>query len=235
MGLEFLPSPKDLLDGATEFGLGMVYGGLEMPIDGITQLFNAVSPVDLPELNIVDPKEHDSFWFKAGIVGGVALDTVLLSAAVNVSLANYATAHKVSAPFLKAAVKGFALSALQPVPEGENFWASKGLNTGLRMVTMQAGAGISHLAVSTGFFGEAASRTHLQELSFRGITGLPKGAVNTQISSLWNGRGFASPVDTMIGAIKSSANSIAGGAFKEAFDHLQGDEHPPEMPDIEPS
>lgn len=225
MDLDFLPSPNDVLHGAGEFGLGVIYGGLEMPIDGITQLINVVSPVDVPELNIVDPDDHKNFWFKAGIVTGVALDTVVLSAAVNSGLTSYAATHQATAPYLKTALKGFALSAMQPVPEGENFWSNKVLHTGLRMATMQLGTGIGQVAGKLPFVPEAASRTIGQELMFRGITGLPKGALSTQINSVGKGLGPASLQETAAGALKSSINSMVSGAVSELFDSSHAEHH----------
>lgn len=219
-----LPTAKEVLHGLSEFGQGAFYGAIEMPIDGITQLFNHISPVDLPQLELVDPSQHDSTSFKLGVAGGVALDTVLLSAGVNRGLSGFAEANPATAPFLKTGIKAAALSVMQPVPEGSNFWLEKGMNSGVRMATMQAGAGINKFAGDSGFFGNATNRTLVQEVAYRGLTGVPKGILAAQIGSIAAGRGPAGPVETMVSAGKAGLNGMASGTLNELFDQF-GDQN----------
>lgn len=216
-----LPSAKEVLHGLSELGQGVFYGAIEMPIDGITQLFNHISPVDLPPLELVDPEQHDSALFKVGVAGGVALDTVLLSAGVNRTLAGFAKANPATAPFLKTGIQAVALSAMQPIPEGSNYWLDKGLSTGVRMATMQAGTGINKLVGDSGLFGTATNRTLVQEVAYRGLTGLPKGVLSAQIGSIAAGRGFAGPIESLSSAGKSSLNAIAGGTLSELFKQFE--------------
>lgn len=222
MSLE-LPSAKEVLHGLSELGQGVFYGAIEMPVDGITQLFNHISPVDLPQLEIVDPAKHDNTLFKVGVAGGVALDTALLSAGVNRGLAGFAEAYPGTAPFLKTGIKAAALSALQPVPAGGNFWVDKGISSGMRMFTMQAGTGINKFAGDTGFFGNAAERTIVQEIAYRGLTGLPKGMLSAQVGSIAAGRGPAGALETLASAGKAGLNGIASGTLSELFDQFGDD------------
>lgn len=198
-----------------------------MPAYAITQLVNKVSPWKLPELDLVDEKQHeDSSSFKLGVSGGVLLDTIILSKIIDSKFVEFSKLHPGAAPYLKSAVKGLTISALTPVGAGADFWQEKGVNTALRLASGQVGVGLNKYTSGFGLFGDAATRTFGQELLLRGTTGLQKGAFTTQLNSITSGKGLATPAETIIGAGKAGANEVLGGAAGHLIENITGGDTP---------
>lgn len=109
-----------------DFLWGTAYGAVQTPLDGITQLANHMSPVQVPHLEIVSAPTNNSFSTKAGKFAGGVIDFILLQKGLNAAAPGFFGAEAKTAEWLKSGTTGAVNQMMMPVPEEGNFYLNKG-------------------------------------------------------------------------------------------------------------
>ncbi len=175
-----------------DLGVGVVESGLARP-------YNATVGLLLPQVDLTHSYDHRSIAGQVGEFGGTLLDIVILSKlstngvgrgiawgaerglisgsmARSRSLAGTLSMGTTGALYGGAFTPGSLSTRLKNAAIGSATFATLGAST--------AGLG------SFSFLGQAGSRTLLQNMALGGLSGMPAGVVNAEVTSLVNGRGF---------------------------------------------
>ena len=200
---------KTLVDQALDVGSGFIYGAIQSPLNGLTQLANHASggSVSLPEMHLIDDS-NPSIAFSVGSLGGSALTAYALYRAVGVTMSNPVAVEKTaemlgtrtgSELFKVAVVQGGGTGALfegafVPIHEGEgDFWnakmrhVAKGFATG---TILNGGNILGREALMRNGLGASESLTAFisKELPANfatgAVTGVVAGAVNANIDTI---------------------------------------------------
>lgn len=200
---------KTLVDQAIDVGSGFIYGAIQSPLNGLTQLANHASggSVSLPEMHLIDDS-NTSIAFSVGSLGGSALTAYALYRAVGVTMSNPVAVEKTAEMlgtrtgaelFKVAVVQGGGTGALfegafVPIHEGEgDFWnakmrhVAKGFATG---TILNGGNILGREALMRSGLGASESLTAFisKELPANfatgAVTGVVAGAVNANIDTI---------------------------------------------------
>lgn len=162
---------------AEDFGEGAVFSGVQTPIDGITQLVNKASPVDLPVLHIIDAPDNNSLATKLGMIAGTVADYAIISTATG-------GAGLAAGGLLTAGVNGAILAATRPSSEDGSFVLNKARDIGISTGTMVALQGTGQVLGNVGILGNAGSRSLVQDVAVGTISGGAGGIANAEMNAL---------------------------------------------------
>ena len=172
-----------VLGGIEDFIQSTAYSAMQRPINGVVQLADHLgADWKAPEL-VIQAKDSD-FATTAGTMTGTVLDVVLLSKATTAGLdeLNLAGADSVlptlASRGLSSGLMGLEMTALQPVPEGSNYWAAKEKGLGQNVSSFVIMNGVTSPLQKTlgdGVFSTIFSNT---------VAGAAGGAANVGIADL---------------------------------------------------
>jgi hypothetical protein len=186
-----------------------VIAAVEDPLNAGEQMINHATGKHLPKLELVD-RPRDTWAAKAGSAVGNIIDVALIGAAAATGVAEVGLAAGVGTSVLTSAAVGLVYSASRPTSETGNFWANKARDVAITTGTFAALGALAPELGKLSFLGKAGSRTLIQDTAVSGISGLPAGAVNAELTSVLNGHGLATMREV---ANKSAQFALYGAAM----------------------
>jgi hypothetical protein len=173
--------------------------GMSLFDTAVAKPYNATAGLVLPQMDLSHSYDHHSWAAKAGEFGGGVIDVVALtklssygvgkgmnwgvengmlsaSLAKSPMLASTLTLGTTGALYGGVFTSGDAATRLKNAAIGAGTFAVLGAST----------VGLGRLA----FLGEAGSRTLVQDMAIGGLSGLPAGVANAELTSLTNGHGL---------------------------------------------
>lgn len=119
------------LNGVEEFLHGAAYGAIQVPIDGVSQFIDHVTPGHLPHLEIVSKPTDDSLATSAGKFAGAVFDFAVLQKVLGSAAPKFFGAESTAPVWLRAGATGAAYQALMPTSENGNYFLNKTRDVGI--------------------------------------------------------------------------------------------------------
>lgn len=205
--------------GGKDFFTGVAYSG-EMTVDGLTQLFNAISPVDLPEVDLVELPE--SKWATAGVVAGTAAQIAAITYGVGAGFGAAGMKTGFASTLGRSTTTGLAVGLIKPVPAGENYWDSKVTDVAIGIGAGVVAASVGHALTKVPLLaGEPGHPNLIQSVAARAIPGIPKGAAQANLRAVLQSGRLATVEETTEGILRSSTT----GAVSGGLTHVVGSVH----------
>lgn len=194
------------------FGQGLFHGGIENPVNAVVQGVNHFSPVDLPELHIVDAPPPDSIGGKLGTIVGAAADVYFLNKATGHFLGKLG-GDGISGAALRTGITGGIYGSVftPSAPNAKNFYLDRLGNGAVGFATFAAMGATSGLLDKAGLFAVPEARSLMGSIGYGAISGVPAGLVHAEANAIFKeGKPLASG-----SAFVGDAASFAafGGAF----------------------
>jgi len=136
--VEVTKSNGGILNDAGDFFRSMAYSAVQMPINGIEQIVNAIPAVHLPPLDLIDAPKHDSLWTGAGKLTGAVADFVLLQKGLSTVAPGVFAAAATTPIWLRSGMTGTAYQLFMPVSDNGNFFLNKTRDLGIGFGTFAA-------------------------------------------------------------------------------------------------
>ncbi len=181
---------RGFLSELEDFGVGVLHGGLESPVNAVVQLVNHAAGVDIPELDIVDDAQANrSIGGQIGQIVGGAIDFVALSAVtggLGSVLGLSAGATTLTGTALRMGATGAIYDGIfRPTDKNsKNFWEDRGGNALVGFGTFATMGAAAHGLNTTGLFRVPAARSFFGSLSYGGLTGAAAGAAHAELDAV---------------------------------------------------
>ncbi len=222
------PSRREgLSEVAGDFARSIVYGAVQGPVDGITQLIDRSTGTKLlPALHLVEHPDEQKFgtarWHaqQVGAAIGMAAPLLVLHNTVSKLSGPMAercagselTAHGVASEIKNSLITGTLCGGLFcPSDSKEDFASARLKAAATSGITFGAfSAGCLGLKSFSQKFSQAFAETSTARIASASLAGIPAGALSAQTDSILHGRGNAKPEDLLKSAYSFA---VVGGTL----------------------
>lgn len=175
-----------LIQGPGDFARAAAYEAIQVPFNGLRQIANVATPISVPELQIINKPQGNSYWVQGGRLLGGAFDYFMVSKGVGSALtAGGLSRAALTRPIIENGISGFLFEGTHPLEESQtNFPWSKLSNMAISGATFAAIGGTSQIVDRIGIFGRVGLRNLAESVIAEGCAGAAGGGVNAELTAL---------------------------------------------------
>ena len=206
---------KGVTGQVKDFGQALFHSAIENPINGITQIINHSTGVNIPELEIAGAVKEPSAGAMAGTIAGGVLDYYVLSRVAGPVLGNVGGSGMTGVALRAGIVGGVFTGILAPSDkDSEHFFKDRLTNGMVGAATFAGMAAGGEYLNRGGYFAAPEVRSLSGSMTFGALSGAAGGIAQAEAEALFK-KGQALPD---IGDLASSTFNMA--AFGAAFGAL---------------
>jgi|AGTN01.2.fsa_nt_gi hypothetical protein len=177
--------PRSLASEIVDFTQATGHAALEKPVNGVVQIANKVTGMNLPELNLIGAPEKNSAGAIAGTIVGSAAAYYALSRVGGKALSSLGGASTTGAVIRSAMIGAAYEGVFQPSDmNSQHFFRDRFTSAAVGGATFAAMGGTGLWLDKQGYFAVQAGRSLAGSMTYGALTGIPGGIVHAEANAI---------------------------------------------------